>query len=336
MTIGDLKNSRPVQVVRAYGESQASNYANGMALAGFLAMFPLILGILSIIGLVLTDPALQAKAYEAVASIFPADAHREILSALQGVKRSAGLLGIVSVAGLLWGGTSMFASMEFALTRVFGTKQRDTLRQRLMGLVMVLVFLAAVLVAIAANSLNAAAPPGTISTLAAIGGGVIGAVVLVGLLVAIYRFVPNRTFAVREVLPGAVLAGVGIEGFSLLFPLYARLAHGFNTYGQQFALFFLLATWMTFLSQFILLGAVFNKVRLGVPDAEGIAPAPDSEGRDPKEPAAAIEHEQGRSELVGRRPATTVHPDPREARIALGVGAVAAAVGAVIARRRQH
>jgi hypothetical protein len=104
--------------------------------------------------------------------------------------------------------------MEFALTKIFGTNQRDMLRQRLMGVIMVVVFIAAVLFAVVANSAAAA------STGAGLIGAAAGAVVLVALMTAIYRFVPNRTFALKDIWPGAVLAGVLTELFSLLFPLY--------------------------------------------------------------------------------------------------------------------
>jgi len=329
-----------MQVVKAYGESKASNYAMGMALAGFLAMFPLILGILAIIGIAVSDPGLQSKAYDSVASVFPSDAHTEISSALEGVKRSAGILGIVSILGLLWSGTSLFAAMEFALTQIFGSKQRDLLRQRLMGLLMVVVFLTAVLVAVAANS-AAAVPSGTgASLIVGVIGAVVGAIVLIALLVAIYRFVPNRTFAVRDVVPGAVVAGIAIEVFSLLFPLYSKVAHGFNTYGQQFALFFLLATWMTFLSQFILLGAVFNKVRLGPPQAEGIAATPDGEGREQKRPVDAVQEQKpgAAGAVTGRETGgdRAGRPAPRDARAALGLATAAAAAVAIASRVRRR
>jgi YihY family inner membrane protein len=98
----------------------------------------------------------------------------------------------------------------------------------------------------------------------------IGAAVMVVLLVLLYRFVPNRTFSLREVLPGALLAGVLIEALSLGFPLYARFAGSFNTYGAQFGLFFLLATWLYLLSQVLLLGAVYNRFRLGQPATKGL------------------------------------------------------------------
>lgn len=282
-----LRDSRPVQVIAAYGAAQGGNYASGLAFNAFQAMFPLILGMLAIVGLVIHDPSTQATVYNGVVSVFPGDAHGAILMALTGVRDHAGILGIVSIVGLLWSGTNLFAAMEFALTKIFGTKQRDTLRQRLMGLIMVVVFIAAVLLAVTANSAAAASP----------GAGVIGclfaAVVLIALMTVIYRWVPNRTFPLKDVWPGALLAGVLIEVFSLAFPLYAKVSKGFGSYGQQFALFFLLATWLSFLSQFILIGAVFNKMRLGVPGDEGIVAAPPAEARAHVEPADAIDKEKG-------------------------------------------
>jgi membrane protein len=117
---------------------------------------------------------------------------------------------------------------------------------------------------------------------------VIGAVVMVVLLVLLYRFVPNRKFRLRDVLPGALLAGVLIEALSLGFPLYARFAGGFNTYGAQFALFFLLATWLYLLSQLLLLGAVYNRFLLDRPVTKGLVASP-AEQSPAAEPRRSIE-----------------------------------------------
>src|SRR5439155_989706 len=88
---------------------------------------------------------------------------------------------------------------------------------------------------------------------------------------------PNRTYTLRQVLPGALLAGVLIEVLSLTFPLYEHIAGGFNTYGAQFALFFLLAAWFYLLSNLILLGAVYNKFRAGKPARLGLLASPTNE-----------------------------------------------------------
>ena len=48
-----LQSSYPARLGKAYGQSKASNYAAGLAFNSFTSMFPLMLGILSIVGLVL-------------------------------------------------------------------------------------------------------------------------------------------------------------------------------------------------------------------------------------------------------------------------------------------
>ncbi len=280
----------------AYGESQAGNYALAVAFAGFMSMFPMILGALSLIGLAIRDPQTETHVQTLVLQVFPPSAQPELQRALHGVKQSAGWLGVLSLGGLLWSASSIFGTMEFALTEVFGTKQRDMLRQRAMGLVMMLVLVVAIVVTMAINAGVAFIPtrPVFLGWTGWILGFVAGALVMVALLVALYRFVPNRTFRLREVLPGAVLAGVLIEALSLAFPLYARVAGGFNTYGAQFALFFLLATWFYLLSQFVLLGAVYNRFRMGDPATLGLVASPTHESRDPKRPVEAIEESKPR------------------------------------------
>ncbi len=190
------QRTTPIRVLVAYGESRASNYALGLAFAGFMSMFPIMLGALSIIGLALRNPGAEADFQRLVLQVFPGSAQPELQKALLGVKQSAGWLGVVSLVGLIWSASNIYATLEFALTRIFGTRHRNMLRQRLMGLVMM-----------------------------------------------------------------------------VFFPLYVRAAGEFNTYGAQFALFFLLATWFYFLSQLVLLGAVYIRFRrtAGAPDVADAA-----------------------------------------------------------------
>lgn len=63
-------------MVTAFGESQASNYAAALAFAAFLAMFPMVLGMLSIIGLAIRDPATELRFQTLILQIFPASACR--------------------------------------------------------------------------------------------------------------------------------------------------------------------------------------------------------------------------------------------------------------------
>lgn len=289
----------PFRVLKAFGESHASNYASALAFAGFLAMFPMMLGALSIIGLMIRNPGTEAHFQALILQMFPANAQTELRSAIQGVKQSAGWMGLVSIGGLIWSASSIFATMEFALTEIFGTKQRDLLRQKLMGFVMMLLLVAAVVFTVVVSSLSGFLPYAWIVSL------LVGALVMVCLLVLLYRFVPNRTFTLREVLPGAVLAGILIEVLSLAFPLYARYAGRFNTYGAQFGLFFLLATWFYLLSELLLLGAVYNRFRLEEPAKKSLIASPMGDSRENQKPVEAIKRNKAKTK---KGPTPGSHP----------------------------
>ena len=327
--VGRARNTMPVRVVTAYGESRASNFALALAFASFMSMFPIMLGTLALIGFAVRDAGTYAHFQSLFVQVFPASAQPELSKALSGVKQSAGLLGVVSLGGLLWSASSIFATMEFALTEIFGTAQRDMLRQRVMGLIMMLLLVSAIALTVLINAAVAFLGLALLSTIV---GFVAGAIVMVALLCALYRFVPNRTFKLREVLPGAILAGVGVEILSFAFPIYAWVVHGFNTYGAQFALFFLLATWFYLLSQLVLLGAVYNKFRLGEPAKEGLVASPLHESREKARPADKIEEKK--AEAAAAQPAS-----PRRSvfqRAALGSVLALALAAAVLGRRRRR
>ena len=57
----------------------------------------------------------------------------------------------------------------------------------------------------------------------------------------------------------------------------------------------MLAAWLGFMSQFILIGAVYNKLRLGVPRHEGIVASPTENSREHKDPRSVIEAHKARS-----------------------------------------
>ncbi|MFN2581299.1 MAG: YihY/virulence factor BrkB family protein [Candidatus Dormibacteria bacterium] len=253
----------PGRLLQAFLGSQATNYANGLAFNAFMSMFPLIVGLLAILGLATQDPHARQQFVSGALTIFPADAKPALTAALDGVRNHSGLFGVIGILGFLWGGSNLFVSMEYALGRMFGARQRDFLRQRAMSLVMTAVFAVSVVATIGLNTLSLASSVPYLEP-------VISFVVWLCFFSLVYRVVPNRTYRLRGLWPGIVLAGVFMEAFSLLWPLVAGLTHGFNTYGTTFALFFLLATWLLFLAEFTLLGAVAIRMHAGKPIASGL------------------------------------------------------------------
>jgi membrane protein len=257
-------NSYPGRLGQAFASSQAGNYASGLAFTAFVSMFPLILGLVSILSFITSEPDVRSHFIAGALGVFPPDARTALTSALDGIRDHSGLFGAIGIIGLLWSGSSLFTSMEFALGRMIGARQRGFLRQRAMTAVMTVVFVVAIVSTIGLNSLAALA--GGVPHLAP----VLGLLVWVALMTAIYRLAPNRTYPLRELWPGALLAGALMEALTLVWPLYAGLSHGFTTYGAAFALFFVLAAWLYFFAVFTLLGAVAIRMRAGAPTVKGL------------------------------------------------------------------
>jgi YihY family inner membrane protein len=259
----------PGRLIQAYAGSQAGNYAGGLAFTAFISMFPLMLGLLAIIGLVVSSAHAQAQVENALLGFFPRNESAALRSALRGIHQYSGVLGIVGLIGLLWSGSSLFTSLEWTLGQMIGARQRGFVRQRLMALVMTVAFVVAVVAAVGVNSIVALSRG--VPALEALVGGV----VWVAFMALLYRAVPNRTYRLAQLWRGALLAGALMELLTLAWPLYTGLVHGFSTYGKVFALFFVLATWLYFWAQFVLIGAVANRMRAGRPGARGLVAEPE-------------------------------------------------------------
>lgn len=260
-------DSFPVRVVKRYAAANGSTYAINVAWNILFAFFPIILAITIILGLVAGGSGIAQSIDRDIAGAFPGQQGTVLVQALHSFRESAGLLAIVSFIGLLWSGSSLFGAMDQGLAALTPTRQRGFVLQKLMGVAMILVFTVLVVLDVASASLipligklpnTSFLSSGPVAVVLQIVVGVLDGLLLFG---AVYRLVPNRRLAVREILPGALAAALLFEAFTWLFPLYFKLAHGFNTYGSTFALFFLLLTFAFWIGQIMMLGGAVNAER---------------------------------------------------------------------------
>ncbi len=255
----------PVRVVRRYGAASGGTWALAIAWNALFAFFPIILAITTVLALAFGGSSIGTTIEHDIAQAIPGQQGALIVQALQSFHKAAGPLAIVSFVGLLWSGSSLFGAMDQGLDALYPTKQRSFVRQKLMAVAMIAVFTVLILLATLSASLLSIVSKlpqvpsfltgGPVALIIQIAFGIIDGLLLFG---AIYLVVPNRPHRVREVLPGALAAGVLFEAFMLLFPLYFTLQHGFTTYGTTFALFFLLMTFAFWIAQIIMLGGAVN------------------------------------------------------------------------------
>ena len=283
-----------VRLVIAYFESSTPNYAAGLAFNAFLTMFPIVLGLFAIVGFVVHG------AEQVVVQVFPGpEAQGTVRQVLQDATRNAGTIGAISLVGLLWAGTGLFASLEFALNQISRVGGRNLIRQRLTGLRLIAVFVVAIVLAVGLNAAIGLVD-GQLLNAAAYLNVVAGWLVITYLLFWIYRYVPNRRMGTREVLPGALAAGALIELLTLAFPLLYALTHRASAYTRGFALLLALATWLYLMSQLLLMGALFNRLLAerrsarGVPDLQQAPAAVRVDGRGEDRQAPGVEVPEAR------------------------------------------
>jgi membrane protein len=257
-----------VRVIKRYAAANGGTYATNIAWNTLFAFFPIILLITTILTAIFGGSDVSTTIDKNIQSAIPGTQGQEIVQALHSFKKATGPLLIVSFVGLAWSGTSLFSAFDQGLNALYPAKQRDFIRQKLMGIFMIVVFTILVALDVGTASLlslvtDISAMPsvfrsGAAATLIQIAFGIFDGLLLFG---AIFYIVPNRKQRMRDILPGALTAAVLFEAFTLLFPLFFKLQHGFSTYGQTFALFFLLLTFAFWLAQIVMLGAAVNAER---------------------------------------------------------------------------
>ena len=256
-----LRRTFAIRVLGRYIGRNGPNQATLIAWNLLFAVFPIVILAVTLAGVVFHDPAAGRAVAKAVASTLPQGKGSAVLAALATFHRDSGWLAVVGILGLLWSGSSLFGAMDQGFATLGGGKSRSFLPQKLMGFGMIILFTLLAVPVVLSSSLLAefeSLPlvPGwlhsgplalLLQVLAAVSVGTV-------LFTAIYSLVPHQRRRLRAVLPGAVAAGVGFEGLSLLFPLYFHLEHGFSSYGSTFGLFFLILAYVYLVAQITVLG----------------------------------------------------------------------------------
>jgi membrane protein len=242
--------------------------AAGVAFFAMLAIFPALIGLVSIYGLV-ADPAEIEKQLDNVSSMLPAEARVLIADYLratvQNQDSTLGLAAILGILGALWSASSGTGTMMQAINVVYDEKEkRSFIRSRSVALALtfgmiVIVLIAVALLAVVPVVLNFAGLSQVTDTLLSWGRWPL--LIVLGLLglAGLYRFGPDRADPKwRWVTPGSLLAVLSWLIVSAGFSLYAANFGNFGkTYGPLASVVVLL-TWLYLSAFVILLGAELN------------------------------------------------------------------------------
>jgi len=263
-------------VVFKFANDWSMNLASMIAYNLITAIFPILLAVLSLVGLVLRLTAyghIQDVA-TAISRVFPREITTSIdlTSLLKSLIDITGPLAIAALLGLLWLGSNLFSNMENAFSIIFRIRGRDLVPQRLMALGMVLLLALLLPLSLGAASLVTAGSdwfdrlvPKSVGVVLSYVGPLTSLGVLWLLFLAIYIIVPNFAVRFRQAWPGALAAALLVGLLELLFPLYFRVFLSPNTrYGVAAASLLVVIIWLWFFAVITVVGAQINAVFMGL------------------------------------------------------------------------
>src|ERR671938_407957 len=268
--------------VHQFHENDLFTPAAAMSYFGLLTLFPALL-----VMLVISNRfAAGSEALARIVEVYPGS--REFLRATVRSLKDVGWGGIASATVVtLWAGSWVFAVIERALNRIWGTRPRAFLHGRALtlgmigavgALLIVSVFLTSILVGL--QELIDQLPLRVVSRSAwmtVINNAfwqslfaAAGALVTVALFAVVYRFVPNGRVTLRDTLPRAIVAGLLWEAGKYLFASSLQYFHYDEIYGSVGAVVAVL-TWSYVSSLILMFGAQLSVVLHQEHAAEGLS-----------------------------------------------------------------
>jgi membrane protein len=277
------------RTVSEFSEDNLTDSAAALTYYAVLSIFPALLALVSIVGLV-GDPQTITKAMtDIVSSIGPASAADTFKGPIEGLTKSsgaAGILVIVGIASALWTASGYVGAFMRACNVIYEVEEgRSFIKLRPLQLLVTLVLvvlLALVLVALVltgpvARQIGSAVGVGSAAvTVWDIAKWPVLLVVVASMIALLYYASPNAKLrGLKSILPGAALAIVVWLLASAAFAFYVANFGSYNkTYGALGGVIvFLVWLWVTNVA--ILLGAELNaererslQLKEGAPEAE--------------------------------------------------------------------
>ena len=240
------------QAASTYGQTAGGQRAAAISYHVLFSLVPFVALLVSVLELVLPEGTQKdvVSWLVGVASL-PDELADSVDAAIENAGPPASVMGAVALAGLIWGASGMMASVRSAFRAIWGSEaNRPYVRGKLLDLVLVLgagvlvvtaFGLSLVVQVVTESSSDIAQALGYgesatagLGALAQLGGSLTLAFLAFSLL---YRVVPPVPTRFRDVVPGAVMAAVGLQVASAGFSIYlSHFADFDDVYGPLGAL----------------------------------------------------------------------------------------------------
>jgi membrane protein len=253
----------PAAVVKKFGDDRAGDLAALIAYYGFFSLFPLLLALVTVLGLVLQgDPALRQRIVDSALSSFPIIGGQLQRQGRLHQLKGSGIVLAFSLAAAVWSGLGVIRASQNAMDDVWDVPKRK--RQgflpsvlRALGLLTVFALALGILGVLSGIGASAGSPSALRWTAV-----VMTFLMNVALFSVAFRLLTVADVSWRDVLPGAIVAAVGWTILQLLgsYLVGRELSGATEVYGF-FAIVIGLLWWIYLAAQLTLFAAEVNVVR---------------------------------------------------------------------------
>ena len=215
---------------RELGDDHAIDLAAAIAYYAILSLFPLAIGLVSLFSLVLESDSVQENVNEFFRTYLPGS-QAILASNIEAVGNIRGILGILSLLGLLWSSTLLFGAITRAVNRAWDIEQDrpfyiEKPRHVLMALSLAPLFLMSVTLTTGLQVLGSEEIPvfGGLSFLEHNGINALARplpfLFSFVIFLSIYKFTPIVKTHLRYIWPGALVAAILFELAKSVFVFY--------------------------------------------------------------------------------------------------------------------
>ncbi|ELZ82385.1 ribonuclease BN-like protein [Haloferax elongans ATCC BAA-1513] len=228
--------------------------AGSIAYGAFVSLLPLFLLVLAAVSAT-GDQNLRESVFAVIESVLTPGASSVIVAELEASSQLASL-SLIGVLVLVWGTLRIFRSLDTAFSDIYESEAANTFADQLSDGIVVF---ATVALAVVVGALIETVLPPLDGTLGWVIYRVLLVVVLFVTFFPMYYIFPDEDLVALEVVPGTLVAAVGLTTFESLFRLYVQFSSR-SPDSSVVAGILVLLTWLYFSGLVILLGAAVNAV----------------------------------------------------------------------------
>ena len=241
------------------GDVRGGFIASAITINVFLALFPLLLVVIAIVGFFANDdPTLANDIIRELG--LSGDAAETMSDAIAKAADSAKAASIIGLLGLLWSGLNVVAAVEEGIRAPWQEKGAG-MKAKFVGIGWLFgasaIFLASVALGAILNFLPEEVPKGVIS----VGVILIGLLVEFGVFLWTFWLLGNHKVGIRPLVPGAVVAATGFEILKLVGTVMVpQLVKSSSALYGPIGIVFAILAWLALIARLLVYSSAVNAV----------------------------------------------------------------------------